>query len=407
MASAVGNTGSRGDRQVPAHAGAEPRTLVYVLNSYSAREASHFAHTLPLLRAIADRGMDVHLLIEKADGLPEPMHPRLHVRGMRLRTPGLRHLELLWHLLGLVRRGEVRVFCRIAMPATLCALLACIGSPARVFYWQSGTVHAFDREQPFGIAKLRHFLGVRLPFMLVRRFVHGFVTGPETMVRYYRDEVGVAAAKLRLLYNDISLARFGSLQGASATAAARHALGLAPDTLVLLFVHRLSPVRRTMLYVPALFDWLAAFHARPVVLLVAGGGDELPAVRAAAESRGLGDRIRILGSLPNAELDRLYAAADLFLHPTYNEGFPRVVIEAMAAGLPIVTTDAGGTLDIVGPEQVAFVTARDDPGAFVARLDTLARDDGLRARVAAENREHVQRFDTPRVAAMYEEVLFA
>ena len=407
MASAVGNTGTRDDGQVPVHAGAAPRTLVYVLNSYSAREASHFAHTLPLLRAIADRGIEVHLLIEKADGLPEPMHPRLHVRGMRLRAPGLRHLELLWRLLRLVRTGEVRVFCRIAMPATLCALLACMGSRARVFYWQSGTVHAFDRAQPFGLAKLRHYLGVRLPFALVRRFVHGFVTGPETMLRYYRDEVGVAAAKLRLLYNDISLARFAALQGEDARVAARQSLGLDERTLVLLFVHRLSPVRRTMLYVPPLFDWLAAFEARPVVLLVAGGGDELPALQAAAVAHGLGERIRILGSLPNAELDRLYAAADLFLHPTYNEGFPRVVIEAMAAGLPIVTTDAGGTVDIVGPEQVAFVTARDDAGAFVARLDTLARDDGLRARVAAENREHVQRFDTPRVAAMYEEVLFA
>ena len=92
MASVVGNTGTRDDGQVPVHAGAAPRTLVYVLNSYSAREASHFAHTLPLLRAIADRGIEVHLLIEKADGLPEPIRRRRQV-GIEVVVPRRSRLE--------------------------------------------------------------------------------------------------------------------------------------------------------------------------------------------------------------------------------------------------------------------------------------------------------------------------
>lgn len=377
------------------------------MNHYSPGDASHFWHVLHLLEELAGRGVSILLLIEKADGVPSFTNPAIRVQALRTRLPGLRHLELLVHLRRAVRAGYTRIFVRIAMVAALCAKLATTFSDARVYFWQSGTVHAFDRAQPASLEKLRWWLTGPLPFFIVRNWVDCFVTGPESMIAYYRDQVGVRAEKLRLLYNDVDVGRFAAIREERARAGARAALGIGPDQIMLLFVHRFSPVRRTMLYMPDLLERvLRAADVPPSVLVVAGGGPELPLLRQMVAARGLGDRVRFLGEVANRRIHELYGAADVFVHPTYNEGFPRVVLEAMAAGLPMVSTDAGGTRDLVGARQRELVVARDDASGFAERLLLLLRDAPLRGQVAAENAEHVQRFSTPRVARMYDEVLF-
>lgn len=346
------------------------------------------------------------LLIEKGSAPPDAGDD-IEVHVLRWRRPGLRQLELLWTLAKLARGPHTSVFVRIALPAALCAILATRGSAGRVFYWQSGTVHAFDRAQPLGWSKLLHVLEVRAPFALVRRFVDRFVTGPESMVSYYRDELRVPEKKLRLLYNDIDVPRYRELSSASARARARASLGIDDDTLLLLFVHRLSPVRRTLDYLPSIFAWLAASDTTGCVLIVAGGGPDLDAAQRAALTAGVGTRVRFLGGRAQRELDPLYSAADVFVHPTYNEGFPRVLVEAMAAGLPIVSTDAGGTRDILGSQQSAFVVSRDLPQDFVAALAELVGSRELRKRLSDENATIVERYSTPVVAEMYERVLFS
>jgi glycosyltransferase involved in cell wall biosynthesis len=103
----------------------------------------------------------------------------------------------------------------------------------------------------------------------------------------------------------------------------------------------------------------------------------------------------------------MYRIADVFIHPTYNEGFPRVILEAMAAGLPIVTTDAGGTAELLGPRQQQFVVKRADRVAFAGKLAELLASPELWPVLGTENLKAVERFSTENVARMYEEVLFS
>ena len=305
-----------------------------------------------------------------------------------------------------VKKGYRTVFVRIAIPAALAAALGCLGTGARVFYWQSGTVHAIDRAAHGGHRKFAWLVRSWLPFRLVVRLVDRFATGPERMVEYYRDEVGVPAQKLVKLYNDIDVDGFRGRIALCQRSAERARLGAGNATPVILFVHRLSPVRRTLDFVPPLLAALGGRFGRNWLLVFAGGGPELDSLVAAISRAGANEQCRVLGDVPGHDLPALYGAADLFIHPSYAEGFPRVILEALAAGLPLVTTDAGGTSELLGPLQQQFVTSRDDAAGFATAAIRLLENPELRRELAAENEQTVRRFDTPVVAAMYQRALF-
>jgi len=82
-----------------------------------------------------------------------------------------------------------------------------------------------------------------------------------------------------------------------------------------------------------------------------------------------------------------------------------VILEAMARGLPIVATDAGGTRDILGPGQQAYVVNRDDPEEFGKAVERLLSSSEDRRRLSDENLATVQRFSTPQIALMYDRAL--
>lgn len=362
------------------------KRLAYVLNYISADDTQHFSHILPLLQTMRDvHGWNIRLLSEKGgQGSTHLFGMDVHYLSKHSRVR--RIVALIGTLIRLRLCGYRLIFVRISRPAAIVcgAIGRLIGMGT--LYWQSGTVH------DFGARTLRE----RLSDLLLVSLIERFVTGPEAMLDYYAETLSVPERKLLLLYNDIDLRRFDpsiTIHGDGA--------------LRLLFVHRFSPVRETGRYLPAIIDRLNRATAEGLTfhLTFVGGGPELPQLKTLSQSASPGLTIDFLGPVPNAQVQEHYARADVFIMPSYREGFPRVMIEAMAMALPIVATDAGGTRDLVGPLQDGFIVSRDDPNALAERLVDLARSPLLRANVGAENRAHVARYSTPAVAAMYDRAL--
>lgn len=377
--------------------------LIYVLNHYSEQSAEHFYQVLHLLETIAAQGVEVALVIEKCDSVPESAHANVRIICQTERRAIGRVLELFSILRRLMRQGYRKVFVRISVNAALVAILAARTCGAETYYWQSGTTHALSGAVR-GSRKLRWLLSDRPRFWLVKTLADHFVTGPEQMIEYYARAVGVRRRKLLLLYNDIDISRF---RPASVTerATARASLGLPADALVVLMVHRLSPVRRTDFYLPFVVE-SEAFENHSAHLVVVGDGPERATLEVLIARHPARERIHLLGSRPNNEIETYYRAANVFVNPSYTEGFPRVVIEAMASGLPVVATDAGGTADIFGPLQQGYVVPCDDRDAFRNRLSELLADETARAKLAAENVDRVVRYSTGAVARMYIGELF-
>lgn len=384
------------------------KKLLYILNAYSESDASHFTHILHLLEVMAEQGCEIVLLIEKPGTLPKFKNPAITVLGLRTKQPLLRHVELFTKIAGLIRQGYRTTFVRIAAPASIVASLAHRLFGGRCLLWQSGTTHEYDWAQPRSLTKLKWWFSSHAPNWIARRLVHRFVTGPEAMVDYYADVVRVPREKITLLYNDIQIERFSGACHVGARASFLTEHDVPGDALVLLLVHRLSPVRRTLMYLePTLAALARQTSHRNWILVVAGGGSELEAAKALAHRLGVSSHVLFLGNVPNRDIPALYSVADIFMHPTYTEGFPRVLIEAMAAGLPIVTTDAGGTGQLLGQKQMDFVVNKNDPAEFARKtIELIGRNDQWPA-LTMENKRVVQRFSTPAVAEMYLKALFS
>lgn len=143
-----------------------------------------------------------------------------------------------------------------------------------------------------------------------------------------------------------------------------------------------------------------------VTLDVIGDGPGRDAVRYAVDDLDLVDRVRLWGKRPPAEVARHLAEADVFLHASVTEGLSNAVLEAMAAGLAVITTDAGGMTEAVRPDVDGLVVPVRGAPATADALVRLAADADLRARLGASARERVATdFTLDRQIAGFEQVL--
>jgi L-malate glycosyltransferase len=143
--------------------------------------------------------------------------------------------------------------------------------------------------------------------------------------------------------------------------------------------------------IPRLVRAVAAQPAH-VKLVVAGEGPDRAAVLEEADRLGMGDRLLLAGFL--AEPHRYVGHFDIFALSSDSEQFPISMIEAMAAGKPVVSTDVGDIRHMLPPSNLPFLAAIEDEARFAKSLSALVADEGLRTRIGAENQAlAVARYD--------------
>lgn len=135
-------------------------------------------------------------------------------------------------------------------------------------------------------------------------------------------------------------------------------------------------------------------------LVIVGEGPERGAIAAEVNRLGVADRVHMPGFL--AEPHLYVGLFDIFALSSDSEQFPISLVEAMAAGLPAVSTDVGDVRHIVAPENVPFITALNDDDAYAAALARLAHDVGMRAKIGAANRAlAIAAYDEDKMWARY------
>jgi len=367
-----------------------PKKLTYIVNYLSADNAQHWVHIPNLLKEMEKLGWTVDLVSERGgEGTSEILGMPVTFLSRNARWG--RVVPLIRHLLRRRARDGGLVYVRISKSAAFISALMGRLFGWKTVYWLSDVVVDFNASR----------LGWKAPFeyhqmWTLFRLIDRLVTGPERIVDYFAHHYGLPKRKILLLYNDIALDGIERAKDSSDSGVVR-----------VLLVHWLSPRRETARYFPALLAALERVSAsgRKVELDVIGGGPEQPQLEQFASTHQGTVTVNFHGPIPNRDLGTFYNRATLFVMPSYREGFPRVLIEAMARGLPIVATDAGGTLDLCGPAQQAYVVDREDAEAFGRAVQSLLSSSEDLRRIGAENLVTVQRFSTPTVARMYDREL--
>ncbi|MBN1669739.1 MAG: glycosyltransferase family 4 protein [Kiritimatiellae bacterium] len=213
---------------------------------------------------------------------------------------------------------------------------------------------------------------------------------------------GIEAERVEWIPNSVDPALYRPASAAE-KAERRRRLGLPADGTVLVYTGRLVAYKGLPLLVHA-FKRLAREHEAVCLVLVGSGGNDIEnceaQLRGFAAAEGLAGRIVFTGDVHNVH-DYLMAA-DQFVFPTENEAFGISLIEAMACGLPAVSTTVGGVRDIVEDGQNALVMAAGDGDQLFAAVDALIRDPDLAARLGqAARRTVLDRFAREIVTQKY------
>jgi glycosyltransferase involved in cell wall biosynthesis len=140
---------------------------------------------------------------------------------------------------------------------------------------------------------------------------------------------------------------------------------------------------------------LAAVPGRPFTALLVGDGPDRPSVEAEVRALGLQDVVTLTGT--REDVPALLAQADVFALSSRSEGAPLSILEAMAAGLPVVSSRVGGVPELVVDGETGLLVPPGDPEALAVALGRLVADPGLRRRLGAAGRERARRcFDVRR-----------
>ncbi len=247
----------------------------------------------------------------------------------------------------------------------------------------------YGSDNPSTLARMR---GGRLALALLRRF-DGIVT---VSPRLAEDCEKHNFRNVLCLTNFLALRQLEHGRDAAAGEEMRRELTIPLDATVLLFVG--SVIRRKGVDLLAeSFARLASCHPDLWLIAVGPPGNDKEFVRAVRERidhAGVASRVIWTGTVRDKDLlARYYSAVDVFVFPTRAEGLPNVLIEATAAGLPVVATNLPGCTDyVVVDGESGFLVPPEDVDALTQAVERLVTDSTLRAKMGQAARAHSSRF---------------
>ncbi|MEO7296292.1 MAG: glycosyltransferase [Candidatus Limnocylindria bacterium] len=225
--------------------------------------------------------------------------------------------------------------------------------------------------------------GYRSLYRRASRAAGALVAVSEDVARSVDAELRPAAGRLVTIPNGVEIERYA----VEVDRTVRREIGV-PDASPLFICVAKMLEQKGHRY---LVDALAAVDGhggRPMHVALLGDGPLRDQIEAGARAAGVADRLHFLGT--RSDVPRLLMAADAFVLPSLWEGLPMALLEAMAAGLPVIATSVSGTRQVVEDGRTGMLVAPEDSAALAIAMGRLAAEPELRARLGAAGRDHVR-----------------
>jgi glycosyltransferase involved in cell wall biosynthesis len=294
--------------------------------------------------------------------------------------------DALWRLYCLLRRER---------PTVLHTWMFHANIPGRVLGRLTGVPAIISSERTMGQeGSLRRWLNC-----LTASLADQVVCVSQRVADFVVQDVGIPRHKILVIPNGIDLRDFEHLPGKHQ---ARAMLGLSSDRMLVGTVARLNSVKRLDVLLQAMGSLLGVYA------VIVGDGSERAPLEAISERSGLAGRVHFAGQ--QDEVQTWLAALDVFVLSSDWEGMPNALLEAMAAGLPVVATAVGGTPEVVVDGVTGLLVPPRDPVALAEAITRLLHDPDLRRQMGQAGRERVkERFTVERMVsrteALYRELI--
>ncbi|HLA84493.1 MAG TPA: glycosyltransferase family 4 protein [Thermoguttaceae bacterium] len=370
-----------------------------VIEEFDPRRGGVEQWTSQAVEELAARGHEVHVVARRfaaaAGDMPIIAHPLGDVRG-RIAFAEAAERALRPLALDVVHDTGCGSYCDVFQPHGGSRVAAAARNLLLLPPWMRRIKRPVDRLLPryrqFDALSARQYADDgRIVLALSRRVA-------DDLVRHH----DVPRERMRLVYNGVDTERFSPERRERHRDAIRRQLGVAPESTLLLIVAHNFRLKGVSMLLEAMSRWP---HARPVDLVVVGGKRPDRFVRV-ARRRGLGRKVHFVGSVEDTV--PYYAAADVYVHPTFYDPCSLVVLEALAAGVPVATTRQNGASELMadGREGVLLDNPA-DVGEFVQKIEPLL-DPSRRERMGRAARRLALRHTFTRnideLIAVYEEV---
>lgn len=209
--------------------------------------------------------------------------------------------------------------------------------------------------------------------------------------------LGIDAQKIAILPVSVNVQQFADPQPASVRRGWRDDWNATQEMPVLLWVGRAVAFKNLPMLVAAVARLAQAGLQFRLVLV--GDFSQAPEIPRLVAETGLQAITHFAGAIPHEQLPAVYQSADIYLHSSNYEGFGRVLVEAAAAGLPIVATETAGADEILLAEQTALLVPPNNPAAFAEAITHLLVDSALRGQIAqAAQAAILAKFDPQRMS---------
>ena len=306
-----------------------------------------------------------------------------HVALFELRRREGNDPRLVWELYRLFRRERPHIVHTHAWGTLVEGLIAArLARVPIVVHGEHGTLQL----------RRRHRVCQRHVWSRVDRVLSVSTRLAERMAR----EVGFPPDRIQTIRNGVDLSRFA---GRTGRAEARRALALPADTPIVGAVGRLVPVKDHTCLIEAVAR-LGRDGLRPLVV-IAGDGPLRTFIENRVAALGIDGQLRLLGHRP--DIDTVLAALDVFALPSRSEGLSNTILEAMAAGLPVVATRVGGADEMVIHGTTGLLVPASSPQELAAALRRILSDPAMRTAMGKAGRARVEReFDLAETIRRYE-----
>lgn len=370
--------------------------ICIIIPEYRSSTATHFNYLCALIENL-QKETNIFLIVERGDRPDFLKNGKVYVQKTRfLPVKLIENLFIIW----LARLGGYKDFyIHYSFFSAFNASLAVKALGGRTFYWNCGLPWFYRRN--FFREKFER---------LAYRLVTFLVTGTEGLKKEYARHYHLPADKIKVMPNWIDAARFRVKPENFAGIKSR--LNISSGQKVVLFTHHLSR-RKGAHYLPEILKRLTdaklrinANDAKDFVLIIIGDGPERENIESRIRNYELWDKARFLGSVPNKEIQDYFGAADLFILPSEEEGFPHVLLEAMASGTPFVAFDVGGVREIVPPEFSEYLVASGNLDGFAEKIKELLHADPKNLEALKQSELNwVRQFDLKLAAERFKNML--